>query len=233
MDIIQSVVSKVAIMLLIYLIINRALSNLRKRKKAFIIFLVGIFLSGIFLIVYFIDKQNPTKSYSDYVYFTYIITNFVFAIFYLIYGLTLYRKNEFINYNFSKRKDFVPTSRVHYKKFLYLVFEYKNEYLFKKHKETYSGTNFRLKKGEFHDVEIGALLKKFGAQNSKVTEYGEYTNTKTKEIYYIYLINLDKEINIKNHEFVFYSKIRFLEMSDFDKGIIYRVLINERIDIEV
>ena len=89
------------------------------------------------------------------------------------------------------------------------MFEYKNEYLFKKHKETYSGTNFRLKKGEFHDVEIGALLKSLVHKNSKVTEYGEYTNTKTKEIYYIYLINLDKEINIKNHEFVFILKLGF------------------------
>lgn len=233
MVIFQSIISKVAVMLLIYLILNRALSNLRRRKKALIIFLIGISLSGLFFIAYIVDKNNPNNPFEDYIYFTYIASNIFFGSAFLLFGIKGTRKNDFIKQNYIKQKDYSPTSRVHYKKFLYLVFEYKNEYLLKKDKETYSGMNLRLKKGEFHDVEIGNLLKKYNAIESKVTEYGEYVSTKNKEIFYVYLINLDRSIDIKKCEYIYYSKIRFLEMSDFDKEIIYRVLIKEKINIEV
>jgi len=232
MDIFQRIIVKVAIMLLIYLIINRALKDLRRRTRAIIIFMIGMLLGGLFLFAYFIDMQNTENPIPSYEYFTYIIANFVFAICSIIYGLTRYIRNEFRRQNYFKDKDYSPTSRVHYKKLLYMVFEHKNEYLLKKHKETYSGVNLPLKKGEFHDVAIGFFLKQHKVEKSKVTAYGQYTNTKTKEIYFIYLVNLDNSINLKKHEFVYYSKIRFLEMDDFDKQIIYRVLIKEKIDLE-
>ena len=232
MDIFQSIITKVAILLLIYLILSRALSNVRRRTRGIIIFFVGLFLGGIFLFAYFIDSQNPNNVIPEHEYFTYIIINLTFSIVFFIFALARFRKNEFTRHNYFKDNDYSPTSKVHYKKFLYLVFEYKNEYLLRKHKETYSGMNLALKKGEFHDVEIGSLLKQYNAINSKVTAYGQYTNTKSKEIYFAYLINLDKDISIKKYEFIYYSKIRFLEMNDFDKQIIYRVLIKEKIDLE-
>lgn len=231
MDIYQEIASKVVTMLLIYLILNRALSNIRHRKRALIVFIVGVLLGGAFLLAYKLDLDSDTM-FDKYDYLTYIAINFVFAILSIIYTFTRYRHNEFLKYNNDKTRYSEAISRVHYKKYLYLVFEYKNEYLLRKHKETYSGMNIDLKKGNFHDVEINSVLKRYGVEESNVTLYGEYADTTKKEIYYAYLINLNKSIEIKKYESVYYSKIRFLEMSDFDKEIIYRILIKDKFEIE-
>lgn len=231
MNIYDDIISKVIVMILVYLILNRALGNLRYRLSALIVFIFGIVLGSIFIIAYILDLEAGVVR-NQYDYLVYIITNFVFAIASIIYAFTRYRKNDFVKYNYNQTRNYEPTSKVHYKKFLYLVFEYKNEYLFKKHKENYSGVNIALKKGNFHDVEINKLLKQHSAENSKVTLYGEYTDTQKKEIYYVYLINLDKSISIKKHEFIYYSKIRFIEMENFDKELVYRVLIKEKFNIE-
>ena len=231
MELFEQIASKIVSMLLIYLLIHRALSNVRHRTRSLIIFIVGVFLGGAFLVAYKLDLDSDTM-FNKYDYFIYIMINFSFAIFSIIYTFTKYRKNQFLEYSNDKRRYSESISRVHYKKFLYLVFEYKNEYLLTKRKETYSGMNIELKKGKFHDIEINFILKRYGVDGSTVTLYGEYVDTKKKEIYYAYLINLNKSIEIKKYESVYYSKIRFLEMSDFDKEIVYRILIKDKFEIE-
>lgn len=231
MDLFEEIASKVVTMLLIYLILNRALSNIRHRKRALIIFIVGVLLGGAFILAYKLDLDSDTM-FNKYDYLTYMVINFIFAIASIIYTFTRYKKNDFLKYNNDKSRYSESISRVHYKKYLYLVLEYKNEYLLRKHKETYSGMIIELKKGNFHDVEINSILKRYGVEGSNVTLYGEYVDTTKKEIHYAYLINLDKSIEIKKYESVYYSKIRFLEMSDFDKEIVYRVLIKDKFEIE-
>ena len=229
----EDIISKIVVMLLIYLILNRALGNLRYRVRALIVFLFGITLSGAFLLAYFLDKNAGTIFIvQELDYFVYIIVNLIFAFGSIIFTFTKYRKNDFVKYKYEKTRYSDPTSTVHYKKFLYLVFEYKNEYLFKKTKETYSGINIALKNGNFHDVVISDFLKKHNSTDSIVTLYGEYTDNTKREVYYVYLINLDKQIDLKKHEYVFYSRIRFLDMADFDKELIFRVLIKEKFNIE-
>lgn len=231
MDIFEEVIKKIIFMAIIYLIINRALDNLSHRKKAVIIFFIGLTISGIFYLAYYLDFKNGQMAPEVY-YLSYIGINLVIAFGTLIYNFIKYKKNKFDRYKYNRRTKIEPTSKVHFKEYLYLVFEYKNEYLFKKRKEIHSGLNFRLKKESFHDEEINSILRKHGADESVFNLVGKYTNNKTKEIHHVYLINLNVEINIRGCEFVQYSKVRFLEMNDFDKEIVYRVLIKEKFDIE-
>lgn len=230
MNIFGDVIAKAIVMIVIYLIISNALDNLRFRTKALIIFFIGIVMGGIFYLAYYYDLQSDTME-NQYTYFTLIGVNALTALYFLITTFTKYRRNEFDKYR-TKTKRVEPTSKVHYREFLYLVFEYKNEYLLKKHKEHYSGLNIRLKKGSFHDEEINSLLRKYDSMYAKVKLYGEYVDNKKKEIYYAYLINLNKAFDMKKFEWFNFSKIRFLEMHDFDKELIYRLLIKEKFNIE-
>ena len=230
MDIYADIISKAVVVFFIYIILNRALSNLSYSKKYYILFFISLGISVLFYLAYLYDK-NTNTIYSPYRYFSYIGSSAIFALYSLIKTVGKTRKNQFKKYNHYSNKKVERISRAHYKEYLYLLFEYKGEYLLKQTKQTYSGMNIRLKKGKFHDEEIKRLVERYNGRISDVTMYGEYVDSKNKEVYYCYLITLDEEINLKKYKWYQFSRIRFLEFADFDKEIVDRLLLKDNFEI--
>lgn len=229
-NVFSEIISKIIVMALIYLIINKAFNNFRYRTKYLILFIIGAIISGAFYLALVLDKGNHQQSI--YSYYTFIVVNAVVALHSLYKLIFKFRKNEFQKYSYNNTKKVERTSKALYKEFLYLLFEYKGEYLLKKTKQTYSGMKISLKRAYFHDEAISKVLSKYHCESKEVTMYGEYTDTKNKEIYYVYLISLTNDINPKKYEWFHFSKIRFLDLTDFDKEIIYRVLLKEKFEIK-
>lgn len=224
MEIYDLIISKMLIMGLIYFIFNNALGRMKYKIKSIIILVFGIALAIGFYFAYRYDLIH--EMYADKEdYFIYVIINIVYSLCFFIYYILI--KNPYAM-KFSHK----TTSKVYYKDYLYIVFKHEDNYLLTKKKEMYSGLNFPIKRTEFHDDVISKIINEAKISNYQIEKIGTYKMTLKKEIHTIYLIDLFENIIYKDFIQINKKEIMNLPMDNFDKEIIFRIIIGESINIE-
>jgi len=233
MDIFVNIISKLLVLTILYAIIVKAMQPLRFRTKYLTLFFISLIFTLLFLCALIFDSKTNTISRNKFNYYSYIAGNSFMGLYSLANLIFRFRKNDFLRYSSHEKKTIERVSKVHYKEFLYILFEHNEEYLLRKENEMYSGMNIGLKKDKFHDDVIKSLLNKYNVTAKEIIKYGKYTIKNKKEIYHVYQISINEQLQLKNYELVHYSKIMYLNLSDLDKELIFRVILNEKFDIEI
>ncbi len=218
------IVANILLFGLIYLIFNRAIGNLRLRRRWLLNLIFGLFLTSLFVIAFFIDYQKDALIlYRNYLIYSSI--NFVYTIGITVYYLIIIFGNPF------DRK--IVTSKVYYQEYIYLVYHYQKDYYLVKKKHFYQGVIIKLKKTDFQDDVIKKLIKQKNISTyGEPTKIGQLTVNENKQIYYCYIIDLQETLHAKKFEAINGYQIQYLNLKPLDKNIIYRIIIRDPFEIE-
>ena len=228
MDIFKDIISKVVVFFLIYFIISRAFSNKSRKRKSIIIFIISIGFSLAFGATYLIDRKIGYLA-EGYTYLIYIIINLVVGISYLMYGFINNKHDKFIKYRKEEKPE--PVSVVHYKEVLYLIMAYNSEYYLLENDNYFSGIKIKANPNFFHDEIIDKYIKSITTAEYAISKRGKIIDRAEKIKVAIYKIDFYDYPNLK-FVGVNYQDIINLMMTEENKEIIFKVLVNETIDIE-
>lgn len=210
---------------LIFFILNNALKNIRYKRRGITHLMLGFFLAGVFLFAFFRDyKGGPWINY--YQYYLFILAPLVYGVSFAYYYLIHMRGRSIIR----KKKNL---SKYYFKDYLYLIYRYENDICLVKKKEKYRGLIFKLKHGELHDSFIYNQNRKLGI-NCRIDakRIGKVTYKEQRRTYHCYQVSLLEEQTIERLECVNAYQLVNMPMDEFDKEILYRMIIGEPFDLD-
>ncbi len=221
----------VGMVLFIFLVIFRFISNLNKRVKGIILTIVFSLLFILFLVAFIIDKfviANPTILY-DPIYYIVLMASSILPVIFGLYLIFKYR-----DYGFSKtiKKKMVYTYNKK-NEYVYIIYKYlDNIYLLK---DINSGIKYKLKNNEFSDEVVIKLNNNFSFYTEKnLNKNGivRVKGEKVDDIYYCYVINFNTEIRDNKFEMYNIYNLNDVTMTDLDRFIILNNLMKSDFDIE-
>jgi hypothetical protein len=117
--------------------------------------------------------------------------------------------------------------------YLYIVYRYENDICLLKKKDKYCGLIFKIKAGEFHDSFIYKQNRKLGI-NSRIDskKIGKVTFREKRKTYHCYQIRLFEEQTIERLECVNAYQLVNMPMDEFDREILYRMILGEPFDLD-
>lgn len=227
------IVASLAIIGVLFLILNGIVSTYNYKKRAVIMLIFGLVLTLIFTSVYIIDLKLQENINVDYItpnkltYFSLIGVSLLYTIILFIH---FYKKGKYLRQNFSGRVKTILDK----KEYLYLLYRYQdNLYL---EKEKHSGFIYKLGSKDFHDDVILKVASKFKTvvKADNMERIGTYTIKGEKDnVYYCYLITCDEKVDSKDYLAFDRRKVINLDFSNLDRQIIFRMLLREGFDVVV
>ncbi|MGB3997372.1 MAG: hypothetical protein WBL36_02780 [Bacilli bacterium] len=227
MDIIYPIIKSALGMGLIFFILNKAIKMLKIISKAWINISVGLLFAIVFGLSLLVDYRNDNR---DGLFFNIMFLAFalVFAISYALY----YFISRYGNIFASGRN---LESKHYYRDFVYLVYRHGNLLYLKKDKSGfYGGVVSRAKKSRFLEDVIDDLIKETRVNISpgEINRLGKITIKNRKAIYHCFYAKIPAVIDLNGFEEINVYDAAQYPMKELDKEIIYRVIINEKFDIE-
>ena len=233
----------------IYFVIIRLFNNFNNIKKALVALVVGIVLTLIIVIGILIDNYNLQFNLKNLWYYSFLIVNILMMITIptVLYFVGKSRHQQFRNYHIKivkEKQKVIPTIKEK-EEYVYYVFKCKDHYLLKKKmldsNEIYYSETVKLNKILFHDEMIKELINKynlceFNPDNVlSANQIGEaLVKGKKDKHYYCYLIELnDKVKSLEDYEMISAYDLFRYNMEDFDKKILFHMILKETFKIEM
>lgn len=231
----------------IYFIVLRLCKYLNNKKRALVSFILGLILSIACVVGIVVDDIYPKITIDTLFYYAYLIVSVLMMIIIpVVYLVRAKSRNErFRNYHQKiikdKEKQAVKTIKDK-EEYVFYLFKYDDKILLKKRNinshEMYYSETIKLDKILFHDEMINELLKKFNLSEDVISNYDMYgcalLKDKLDKHYYCYMIEIN-QINESFEDFEMvsvYDLFRY-EMDDFNKKIIFHLILKEKFDIEI
>jgi hypothetical protein len=224
MNLIYEIVSAILILGLIFYILNEALKSLKFKTRGMINLFVGLGLSAAFGITLWLDYRGDTLL-NYYYYFIFIGVALIYGLAYAYYLIKFVRRTSRLN----KR----IISKYYFSDHLYVVYRFENNYYLQKKKDKYQGLILKLGKSDFHDSLLQSLNKRLQvAVRCDIYKAGKYTLLTRRQAYYCYVINLLEQQDLPGLEMINAYQLINVNQDDFDKEILYRIILGEIFDIE-
>lgn len=225
MQIAYEVISIVLGLGLVFFLLNKALKNTNYKVKGFTNITVGIILAIIFGIALWFDYRGGNIITLYYPYFLFIITTLAFGIGYG-YNYLIYKRGRS-----PLRKKTI--SKYYFTDYIYMFYRYDNIIYLQNKKNKYFGLSFKLKPTDYHDSFIMDVNKKYNINSQiNVQKIGKLTSKEKRKIYHCYVVNLFDDLDIKNLEKVNAYKLTDYQMDDFDKNLMFRMILRDQFDID-
>jgi hypothetical protein len=209
---------------LLYYIINGALKNIRYLTRGIVNLTVAFFLAGVFSFALWRDYRGDAWL-NYYIYFVFISVSLIYGAAYGYYLLRYVRGSR----RLSKR----VISKYYFTDYLYVVYRYENNIYLQKKKDKFQGLVFRLKKTDYHDSYLHSLNNKLKITGrTDIYKIGKITDLRKRKVYFCYVITLFEKQEIINLESINAYQLINVNQDDFDKEILYRIILGEHFDIE-
>lgn len=222
------IIASIAILGLIYLIINRIIKKLKYYTRSIINLIIGLLFGLGFFLAYYFDKKSGIMMQESY-YLILFATSLGFGLtiflVFIIKEIRLHGLRSKGTLNFDK------------KEYLYLVLAHNNDIFLEKNNNR--GVIIKLGKRDFHDEAISEVAKKYNlfVTSSDYQRIGECSVVNDKEkvvaLYHAYLIKLTSDIENNNFDKVSKLEITKLKFKKIDKQIIFRSLLEEEFCIKI
>lgn len=233
----------------IYFVVIRLFTNFNHLKKSLVALIVGLVQTAIIVIAIILDGFNYPLDLTHLWYYAFLIVSvllmIVIPIIYLAIGKS--RHQRFRNYHLKIKKQqekVVPTIKEK-DEYVYYVFKCKEHYLLKSKvvegNKLYYSEQEKLNKIIFHDEMINNLIEKyqlnvFNKENVILTEQiGEVlVKGKKDKHFYCYLIEIEESVDTLNeYEMISAYDLFRYNMEDFDKKILFHIILKEKFKIEM
>lgn len=124
-------------------------------------------------------------------------------------------------------------SKYYFTEYLYIIYRHENDICLKNRKEKYHGLVYRLKNNEYHDSFIHKLNQRLKVTGKiEINKLGKVTYKSKRKTYFCYEITVYDSQEIKNLESVNAYQLVNLPLEQFDKEILYRLILREPFDID-
>lgn len=214
----------------LYFILFNALRTANYMKRMFITLIITILLLVYFCIGFISDLEKELTKLGMIRNISILCTIFVYGISFIIYFIIKAKK---YNHHLVKPNKF---SQSNTEQFLYILYRYQNDYFLKESDEKLGAEIIKFDhKCFFYDDMIKRHLIKNNIKAINDKMYGTASIYKKKKITF-YCLEVDLEsVSSYFDEFKTISKLDLstLELSDFHKALIYRMLIKEHFNIEL
>lgn len=233
----------------IYFVIIRLCTNFNHLKKALVALIVGIVQTLIIVIAIILDGFNYPFDLTHLWYYAFLIISVLFMIIIPIIFLAIgkSRHQQFRNYHLKikKQKEKVAPTIKDKDEYVYYVFKCKEHYLLKSKvvegNKVYYSEQERLNKIIFHDEMINNLISKyqlnfFNKENViGINQIGEVlVKAKKDKHFYCYLIEIEESVDTLNeYEMISAYDLFRYNMEDFDKQILFHMILKEKFKIEM
>lgn len=228
-DVFKDFISTTLVLGLIFFIVNGIIktSNIRMRALVFLLFGISLFL--IFLISLIIDYEggNLLKYYSKHL--LYIFSSLLIALFVSIPMFITANKNYIRLRNPIKSK-----VNYHEKEYLYIIYKYNDHIILEDKNGKYSGIISLMKNSYFHDESLKKYNNKLGINDYTANMLGT-VNVKGKKnnLYYCYLVNINNNISNSKFKEINQYQLLSLNIDDFNKQVLLRMMIGEKFELEM
>lgn len=237
----------------IYFIAIRLSKYLNNKKKALITFIIGLVMTIVLVGCTIYDNINitvlPTFSFTE-VYYVFLIVSIVYMItipsIFLAIGCSRHEKFKNYYYKIKKEKEKIKPTINDEKENVYVVIKHNGNFLLKENivsgNKKYSGIIEKLNKNIlFHDEMIKNFIEKY-----ELNKYDAHNIIECKIVgealvkgkvdlrYYCYVIDISSK-NEKLKEFYEvspYDLVKY-EMTDFDKQILFHIVLRDYFKIEL
>lgn len=222
---IVQIIASIAVVGLLYLIINRLIFNLKYINRGIINLAVAVVFGGVIFLAYYFDLKNNMYMNHYYYLMFFFASIAIGLVLFIIYLIKSFKIRGFRSSKVVKG----PKEN----KYIYLVFvKGLDVYLDK----NYKGVIVKIKDSDFHDEVIKATCKRIGAICSidDARKIGEVIlEDKINTVYHCYLVNLMDDLN--NGEYIRVDKreITKINFTKLDKQIIFRTLLGEDFLIKI
>ncbi|NLD27133.1 MAG: hypothetical protein GX661_07215 [Acholeplasmataceae bacterium] len=224
MNVIYEIFSAILILGLLFYILNEALKNLKYKIRGLINLIVSLVLSVAVGVTLWLDYRGGSLL-QYYYYFVFIGVALIYGFAYAYYQLKYVRRTSRLN----KR----IISKYYFTDYLYVVYRFENNFYLQKNKDKYQGIVLKLGKSDFHDSMLLNLNKRLQiSKRFDINKVGKYTERLKRKVYYCYVIDLLEQEDISGLEMINAYNLINVNQNDFDKEILYRIILGEVFDIE-
>lgn len=232
----------------IHFVVLRLCNNINNVKRALVSLIVGI-VETIIIVVGILVDNYKLPFFENLYYYAFLIVSILLMIVVPIVNFAIgkSRHQQFRNYHIkivNEKKKEKPTIRDK-EEYVYYIFKYNDYILLKKKvndgKNYYYGEVVKLDKIIFHDEMIKEIINKY-----KLEEYNEDNVIDAKQIgealkvgkkdkhYYCYMIEINDMVSaLEEFELVSVYDLFRYNLEDFDKQIIFNLILREPFKIEV
>ncbi|HEY8395843.1 MAG TPA: hypothetical protein VIK96_03605 [Bacilli bacterium] len=211
---------------LVFFILNGAINNVRYKRRGIINLCVGFLLSAAFVVAFIFDYKEGEHWLTYYNYYLFILMPLVYGIILAYYFMLHMRGRPLI---MSKKN----ISKYYFTDYLYVIYRYENDICLEQKNEKYRGIVCKIKGGEFHETCIHNLNRKFDIKGRiEIDKIGKVTYKTERKTYHCYQIRLSEPQAIKRLQAVNAYQLVNMPMGDFDKEILFRLIVGERFDID-
>ncbi len=240
-DTLKIFIAAILMLGLIFFIGNRAIRVENKKRKALYIGIFGLVISNFFFIGYFIEKEVLDDNLASQVDLDFFMVGIILTIFFVVYYVIVgfSRRYQFSSFKAPKEKQ-VPTIK-NKQQHLYIVFRYNNSFILREIKEKdeyvhYAGLEIKFPNKEyFHDEFSKKVLSDMKINIGNMFQIGTATvHEKKDQVYYCYIVDINELLpNMDGYKEIQITELIKYQMNDFDKSILYRIILRETFDIEI
>jgi len=178
-------------------------------------------LALAFTVAFVVDYRKEVHWLAYYRYYLFMLMPLVYGLGLAYYFLLHMRGRPLIT---SKR----TVSKYYFTDYLYIIYRHDNDICLEEKKEKYRGLVYKLKHGSFHESFIHNLNRKLQVKGrAEVEKVGKVTYRAKKKTYHCYQVRLFENQEIKNLSCVNAYQLVNMPMDDFDKEILFRMIIGE------
>jgi len=226
MKYVQEVLSAVLGVGLFFFILNNAIKNVRYKIKGFLNLGIGLLIALSFTIALLIDYEPGKHWFAYYKYFLFILVALIYGVGFAYYYLWHMRGRPLIQ---SKK----TISKYYFTDYLYIIFRHENDICLEYKNEKYRGLVFKLKSGEFHEPFIQNMNRKYGITGrAEIEKIGKATFKSERKTYHCYQVTYFNEEELKDLRCVNAYQLVNMPMDDFDKEILFRIIIGEPFNLD-
>jgi hypothetical protein len=209
---------------LVFFIINGATKNTRYKTRGMVFLSLGFLISGVFIFAFFRDYKGGNW-FSYYKYYLFILMPLIYGISFAYYYCIHMRGRQII----KKRN----LNKYYFTDYLYIIYRYGNDICLEKKKDKYQGLVYRLKSGDFHDSFIHNLNRRLKITvRYDINKIGKVTYKSKRRTLYCYEIKLLEKQDISRLECINAYQLVNMPMAEFDKEILYRLVLGEPFDLD-
>ena len=232
----------------IHFVVLRLCSNINNVKRALVSLIVGA-IETIVIVIGILADNYRLPFFDNLYYYAFLIVSVLLMIVVPIINFAIgkSRHQQFRNYHIKivkeKQKE-KPTIRDK-EEYVYYIFKYNDYVLLKKKvnggKNYYYGESIKLDKIIFHDEMVNEIINKY-----KLEEYNEENVISANQIgealkvgkkdkhYYCYMIEINDLVSaLGEFELVSVYELFRYDLEDFDKQIIFNLILREPFKIEI
>lgn len=214
MTILKEILKSAAGIGLMFIIINGIVSNGQRKGKIMANLITGFFLMSLFAVCLLIDFNR--KYFLRNIFF--LGFSFIYMLIYLLYHSRL----DFFSSNRNRE------SRLYFKEYLYIVYRNNNNlYGLKGKTGYYHGLSVFASKRSFHEDIITRINRKYTVEpDGDFIKTGEIILYDKKKIFHCFLINARSVGPLL--ETMDIRCVDGYSMEEFDRDIIFRLIINDK-----